>query len=220
MESPTATERRPRRLSRYRELVEDKYGLLSPYRRKFVFEDKETFDYKGWYDSDEEDDVDLQITDVHGTIKRFLQQVRDSGGYDLDCCPPSWFHVPFRPIDLAAAKQNDEAFYKEVIKAAHFAIREINAEMTDKCYEFVEVERVVLTSTWTKLLTFSAKEEVMRNACADFESDSEVEGDASIKTIQAMVHECFDDSLELEQWRFKPLPVNSMEVSVLCPTSN
>lgn len=91
---------------------------------------------------------------------------------------------------------------------------------TDKCYELVDVERVVLTSTWTKLLTFSAKEEVMRNAYADFESDSEVEGDASIKTIQAMVHECFDDSLELEQWRFKPLPVNSMEVSILYPTSN
>ncbi|XP_057785492.1 uncharacterized protein LOC131003043 [Salvia miltiorrhiza] len=205
MESPTATERRPRRLSRYRELVEDKYGLVSPYRRKFVFEDKETFDFKGWYDSDDED-LDDHL-DVHRTIKRFLQQVRESGGYDLDCCPPSWFHVPFRPIDLADAKNNDQPFYNELIKAAHFAINEINAEMTEKCYELVEVERVVLTSTWTKLLTFTAKEEVMRNACADFESDSEVDGDASIKTIQAMVHECFDDSLELEQWRFKPLPL-------------
>lgn len=78
MESPTALERRPLRLSRYRELVEDKYGLLSPYRGKFVFEDKETFDYKGWYDSDKEED-DFQISNAHGTIKRFLQQLRESG---------------------------------------------------------------------------------------------------------------------------------------------
>lgn len=82
---------------------------------------------------------------------------------------------------------------------------------TDRNYELLEVEKVVLTSTWTKLLTFSAKEEVMRNACADFDSDCEVDGDASIKTIQAMVHECFDYSLELEQWRFKPVSL-AMEV--------
>lgn len=50
-------------------------------------------------------------------------------GYDLDCCPPKWFHVPFRPIDVSNAKQNDEDFYKELINAAQFAINEINAEM-------------------------------------------------------------------------------------------
>ncbi|KAH6823531.1 hypothetical protein C2S53_012293 [Perilla frutescens var. hirtella] len=200
MATPTALEIRPRRLSRYRELVEDKYGLLSPYRRKFVFEDKETFDYKGWYDSEEEGD-ELGISDVHGTIKRFLQQVRESGGYDLDCRPPSWFHVPFQPIDLLEAKHNDVNFYNELIKAAQFAIKEINVEMTGKSYELLEVERVVLTSTWTKLLTFTAKEVVTSNAHYDPDID------VSVKTIQATVHECFDYSLELEQWRFKPFPL-------------
>lgn len=70
---------------------------------------------------------------------------------------------------------------------------------SDKSYKLLEIEKVVVTSTWTKLLTFTAKEE---DGCSE---------DGCVKTIQAMVHEDFDYSLELEQWRYKPLPV-AMEV--------
>lgn len=66
-------------------------------------------------------------------------------GYDLDCCPPKWFHVPFRPIDVSNAKQNDEDFYKELINAAQFAINEINAEMVD-IYTYVYISYVVVNS--------------------------------------------------------------------------
>lgn len=76
---------------------------------------------------------------------------------------------------------------------------------SDKYYELVEVEKVVLTSTWTKLLTFTAREKLMSSAHADFD------GHVSIKTIQAMVHEGFDYSLELEQWRYKPLSLAKEE---------
>lgn len=78
---------------------------------------------------------------------------------------------------------------------------------SDKSYKLLEIEKVVVTSTWTKLLTFTAKEEVVSNGC----SDVDVDVDGCVKTIQAMVHEDFDYSLELEQWRYKPLPV-AMEV--------
>lgn len=80
---------------------------------------------------------------------------------------------------------------------------------TDKCYDLLEVQKVVLTSTYSKLLTFTATEQVMTSARADFDSD--VDGHACVKTIQAMVHEGFDYSLELEQWRYKPVNVAKEE---------
>ncbi|KAH6836024.1 hypothetical protein C2S53_002186 [Perilla frutescens var. hirtella] len=175
--------------SRYQAEFHDRYGIVIPYLQKFVFEDKEQFDYGPYYESDE--DI-YGVAEPHETILKYIKQIHDSFGFDVDCRAPSWFDGPFTPVNLAEAKHNMKKTYNDAMESAHFAIREINAETTSgKTYEFVELKKVVLTMNFLRLLTITVKE---------------VDAGAVVRTIQAIVYYHFADGLELDQWRIKSDP--------------
>lgn len=175
-----------------------KYGLVGPYLHKFPFEDREHVPNSEYYDSsDDEDDeywglLKFRPPNAHEVFKRFLKQVRESNGYDVDCCPPPRFFSPFMPKN---PKSKDEGFRNDMMRATQFAIDKINVE-TGKTYVLVEIEKVIDTTSSLLLLTFTVKEE----------ADSDV--DAQLKTLRAMVNEPYSGSLdyELEEWMFKPPP--------------
>ncbi|KAH6755634.1 hypothetical protein C2S53_011201 [Perilla frutescens var. hirtella] len=140
--------------SRYQAEFHDRYGIVIPYLQKFVFEDEEQFDYGPYYESDE--DI-YSVAEPHETILKYIKQIRDSFGFDVDCRAPSWFDGPFTPVNLADAKHNMKKTYNDAMESAHFAIREINAETSGKTYEFVELKKVVLTMNFLRLLTITLK---------------------------------------------------------------
>ncbi|KAH6780426.1 hypothetical protein C2S52_011663 [Perilla frutescens var. hirtella] len=183
--------------SRYEAEFDDRYGIVMPYLRKFVFEDKEEFDYTPYYESDDEDIYG--VAEPHEAILKYLKQIRES------------FLVrrSFHPVNLAEAKLNKKRSYTAVMEAAHFAIREINAETSGKTYKFVELKKAVLTINFLRLLTITVKEvaeDAVKEVVGDTDTNVDVDAGAVVRTIQAIVYFHFADGLELEQWRIKPDP--------------
>ncbi|KAH6789193.1 hypothetical protein C2S51_004199 [Perilla frutescens var. frutescens] len=180
-----------------------KYGLVGPYLQKFAFEDREHVPTSEYYDDSDSDSDSggedpaiwrkLRITNAHEVVKRFLKQVRESNGYDVDCVPPRRFFSPFVPKD---PNTKDELFRSIMMRAIHFAIGKINVE-TGKNYEFVKVENSVYTTSFLFLLTFTVKD------CVD----------SSLETLRAMVKVpyCDEEDYTLEEWMFKPLPPTATE---------
>lgn len=174
-----------------------KYGLVAPFLQKFPFEDREHVPNSEYYDSsDEDDDSDedyyglraFRPPNAHEVVLKFLKQVRESNGYDVDCCPPPRFFSPFVP--LGPNIEND-AYRNMVIGAAHFAIYKINVE-TKKNYVFVKLDNVVGTTCSLILLTFSVKEEG---------------ADSELIALRAMLNVPYGTlDYELEEWMFKPPP--------------
>lgn len=81
----------------------------------------------------------------------------------------------------------------------------------------MDVEKVVETLNFMMFFTFTAKEVVLdpdANVHVDADADAIAHPDANVhvdaaavKTFQAMVYVPLFADLELEEWRFKPLPV-------------
>ncbi|KAH6791700.1 hypothetical protein C2S52_002177 [Perilla frutescens var. hirtella] len=174
---------------------EDKYGMVLPYLQKFEFEDEGDFDPKeyceNYCDTDDEEDI-YEVANPRETLFKYVNQIRNSFGFDVDCVAPSWFNGSFTPVDLSMADNLGSIF-----NGANFAIKEISDE-TNETYALVELEKAVLTRNRIMLLTLSTKKVVgNRNTNAD----------AAMETIQAMVCRESDGSFELDQWRIKPAPV-------------
>ncbi|KAH6825524.1 hypothetical protein C2S53_007191 [Perilla frutescens var. hirtella] len=179
-----------------------KYGLVGPYLRKFAFEDREHVPASEYYDNSDSDSdcedrpawVKLRDPNAHDVVKRFLQQVRESNGYDVDCFPPPKLWSPFLPTK---PDTKDERTRSILMRAIHFAVGKINAE-TGKNYEFVKVENAVFTRSSLFLLTFTVKDHCV---------------DSSLETLRAMVFIPYNDKEEytLEEWMYKPLPATATE---------
>ncbi|CAA0834574.1 Pleckstrin homology (PH) domain superfamily protein [Striga hermonthica] len=174
-------------------LDDDRWGLFVPYKRKFWFE-KNGYDVSESYFYQNGEEIKPNTIEL---VKRFLKQVRESRGYDVDCYPPPMFESPFEPLPLEEMHQGtsnyDKFGYARVVEAAELTIQNI-CEETGHRYKLVKVERavLVLTRPWVYLLTLTA----------------EVDG-GPVQTIQAEVWYSIHDHPVLQEWRFKPLPAQN-----------
>ncbi|XP_042047038.1 uncharacterized protein LOC121792955 [Salvia splendens] len=132
---------------------EDIYNLFQRYNGKMPFED-ETYDptRNDDYSSEEDGEMwegignDAMVEDTEKdtcdreTILKYISQVRNSFGFDVDVRLPSWLlsYLKFLPADVS-----DPIYHDHVHRAARFAIEEINVDMESKTYEFVEIAKAV-----------------------------------------------------------------------------
>ncbi|CAA0809364.1 Pleckstrin homology (PH) domain superfamily protein [Striga hermonthica] len=166
-------------------LDDDRWGLFVPYKRKFWFE-KNDYDVPESYFYRPGEKIQPNTIEL---VKKFLKQVRESRGYDVDCYPPPMFESPFSPLPLEEMRNSDKHGYARVVRAAESAIQNICQE-TGHRYKLVKVERAVfvLTSPWMYFFTLTAKED-----------------GGPVQTIQAEVFYSIDGHPVLQEWRFKPL---------------
>ncbi|GER42540.1 OSBP(oxysterol binding protein)-related protein2B [Striga asiatica] len=92
--------------------------------------------------------------------KRFLEQMRSSWGYDLDCDPPHWFGCSIYPIVLEDAAEAEEAAQAE--EAARWAISRVNkvaGEMgkIDMMLELKSLDKAVRGCFSVYLVSFTVK---------------------------------------------------------------
>ncbi|XP_047974351.1 uncharacterized protein LOC125216637 [Salvia hispanica] len=121
---------------------------------------------------------------------KYLRQVRNSGGFDVDVIIPAWLRhgCPYlQPLQLSRPGLRQIAY-----KLAKFAIKEINVDMKSKAFKLVEVVKAVTTDMCHALayLTLAVKKK----------------GATSTLTIQAIVF-CPRPGLDpwdLRQWMVKP----------------
>ncbi|GER50824.1 RanBP1 domain-containing protein [Striga asiatica] len=174
-------------------LDDDRWGLFVPYKRKFWFE-KNDYDVPESYFYQNGEEIHPNTIEL---VKRFLKQVRESRGYDVDCYPPPMFKSPFSPLPLEMMRQGtcniDKCGYARVVGAAELAIQNI-CEETGHRYKLVKVERAVrvLTRPGVYFLTLTAEED-----------------GGPVQTIQAAVYYSIEDHPVLQEWRFKPLPAQN-----------
>ncbi|GER50978.1 RanBP1 domain-containing protein [Striga asiatica] len=141
-------------------LDDDRWGLFVPYKRKFWFE-KNDYDVPESYFYQNGEEIQPNTIEL---VKRFLKQVRESRGYDVDCYPPPMFKSPFSPLPLERMRQGtsyiDTCGYARVVGAAELAIQDI-CEETGHRYKLVKVERavMVLTRPGVYFLTLTAEED-------------------------------------------------------------
>ncbi|CAI9090944.1 OLC1v1025842C1 [Oldenlandia corymbosa var. corymbosa] len=114
---------------------------------------------------DENSDWTPQLVHYSGKIrkmmnkvaKRFIRQIKNSRGYDLDVLPPECMFCPLIP-ELWFKKSL--SMYAKVKNATQFVIKTgLNRDKTHKPYELVDIKKVVSTGGyWHLLLTFTVKE--------------------------------------------------------------
>ncbi|GER38817.1 4-diphosphocytidyl-2-C-methyl-D-erythritolkinase [Striga asiatica] len=169
-------------------LDDDRWGLFVKYKRKFWFEEKD-YDVPESYFYQNGEEIQPNTIEL---VKRFLKQVRESRGYDVDCCPPRMFENPFLPLPLEEMRKGtrdiDKFGYARVVEAAECAIQKISEE-TSHSYKLVQVEKAVETAASVLFMTLTAEEE----------------DGGSEKTIQAAVYHPLGGSPVLREWRFKPI---------------
>ncbi|KAG6434949.1 hypothetical protein SASPL_106594 [Salvia splendens] len=187
----------------------DRYNLFQRYNGKMPFED-ETYDptRNDDYSSEEdgkgnlhmlegmEDETgnDAMVEDTEEdtcdreTILKYISQVRNSFGFDVDVRLPSWLvsYLKFVPADVS-----DPIYHDHVHRAARFAIEEINVDLESKTYEFVEIAKAVYVYNPGMLMFLTL---VVKKA--------EAEGAATM-TIQAIVNQPIAKPFKLDQWMFK-----------------
>ncbi|CAA0834573.1 Pleckstrin homology (PH) domain superfamily protein [Striga hermonthica] len=174
-------------------LDDDRWGLFVPYKRKFWFE-KNDYDVPESYFYQNGEKIKPNTIEL---VKRFLKQVRESRGYDVDCYPPSMFESPFSPMPLEEMRQSTcnirKTGYARVVRAAELAIQNI-CEETGHRYKLVKVERAIciLTRPGVYFLTLTAEED-----------------GGPVQTIQAQVYYSIEDHPVLHEWRFKPIPAQN-----------
>ncbi|GFP85420.1 hypothetical protein PHJA_000685700 [Phtheirospermum japonicum] len=184
------------------------YGLIHPFIDQLWFEGRTDVDESEFYDSDDSLDT-YRIPNPQETLNRFLKQVRESRGYDVDVMVPRRFGSYLCPIDL---KMMECDSYRDVVmRGLNTAMENINAESekeTGKTYEFVEFKKIVEGYPFIYLLTFTAR----------------VRDTNVVKTLQAMVYAPHFEEPEFFEWRVKPDPsatearlafVDSLSLSVL-----
>ncbi|KAG6400418.1 hypothetical protein SASPL_137249 [Salvia splendens] len=168
----------------------DFFGLLSIYKKKMIFE-KEDFDPMVDYVASDDDEEDINDMKEHPydreAVLKYISQVRNSGGFDVDVHIPGWLHaglVNFFPNMMSYPNQRDFIY-----KLAQVAIDEIKKS---KSFELVEVVKAVSSNPCYGLvyLTLAVKKDGG-------------EGEEAA-TIQAIVNCHWDSPLELKEWRVKP----------------
>ncbi|GER38815.1 XH/XS domain-containing protein [Striga asiatica] len=172
-------------------LDDDRWGLFVKYKHKFWFEENDYDVPESYFYYQTGEKIQPNTIEL---VKRFLKQVRESRGYDVDCCPPRMFESPFAPLSLEEMRQGtsdiDKFGYATVVEAAECAIQKISEE-TGHSYKLVKVEKAVLTTASVVFLTLTAEED-----------------GGPVQTIQAAVYEPRGGYLVLQEWRFKPLPAH------------
>ncbi|KAG6438263.1 hypothetical protein SASPL_103200 [Salvia splendens] len=190
----------------------DKYGLLERYKGKMAFEydDYDPARKDENYDSDEAEPViymgepgveieskeiknDDEIKEIEKdpydreTVLKYISQVRNSFGFDVDVRVPSWLmhYLSFIPIDLSYTNDHDRMYM-----AAKFAIGEINVDMKSKTFELVDVAKAVVVYAPRSLLFLTI----------DVKKVKEEEA----ACIQAIVYRPKPNTFKLHQWKVKP----------------
>ncbi|KAL6544583.1 hypothetical protein OROMI_023445 [Orobanche minor] len=132
-------------------------------------------------------------SEKYDLIKRFIQQVRNSRGYDVDCIPPGLLLSPFVPYSY----EECDFLFEKLEKMNKFVIQKINARAERHGEKYVYHKLLKLVSVKTKwrtyCISFTAKE-VRPNPDIDV-----------VKTVQALVF--FKGPyyvFQLLEWRFKP----------------
>ncbi|GER51012.1 ATP-dependent dethiobiotin synthetase BioD 2 [Striga asiatica] len=105
-------------------LDDDRWGLFVMYKRKFWFEEND-YDVPESYFYQNGEEIKPNTIEL---VKKFLKQVRESRGYDVDCYPPPMFESPFSPLPLEEMRNSDKRGYARVVGAAKLAIQNICQE--------------------------------------------------------------------------------------------
>ncbi|CAH9124777.1 unnamed protein product [Cuscuta epithymum] len=175
-------------------------GVEKRFCRKYSFEDDESkFDPGRFYGRDP---LDVPVEEPEVTFEefmRFLKQVRESKGYDVDCqvpiCSMGRGNI-FIPItDLPELPSSDPDFYQDaVLSPVLLAIQHIN-QATGKNYKLLEIIKAVETSTYKVYVTFTAKEA---------EDDDEAAAPTTFQAIVCTPPGSWPKVGPLLEWRFKP----------------
>ncbi|XP_047975733.1 uncharacterized protein LOC125218159 [Salvia hispanica] len=165
--------------------------LLRRFKNKMVFEDEDFDLMRDYCDSDEDydmvEEMKRSLPFDKGPVVEYINQVRNSGGFDVDVKLPRWLDVGWDFINLPLAESRDEVYER-----ANLAINEINVDMKSKAFELVEVVKAVMSKPIFQLSFFTlAVKEVGAAA-------------TNILTIQAIVYHPFNAPWKLREWRFKP----------------
>ncbi|XP_047982844.1 uncharacterized protein LOC125223567 isoform X2 [Salvia hispanica] len=165
--------------------------LLRRFKNKMIFEDEDFDLMRDYCDSDEDYDMKEEMKRSlpfdKGPVVEYINQVRNSGGFDVDVKLPRWLDVGWDFINLPVAESRDEVYER-----AKLAIDEINVDMKSKAFELVEVVKAVMSKLIFQLsfLTLAVKEV---GAAA-----------TNTLTVQAIVYHPFNAPWKLREWRFKP----------------
>ncbi|XP_042047036.1 uncharacterized protein LOC121792953 [Salvia splendens] len=188
---------------------DDRYGLFELYKGKMPFEDETYVPARNDYSSEEDGEMwegignegmgdeignDAMVEDTEKdtcdreTILKYISQVRNSFGFDVDVRLPSWLvsYLKFLPADVS-----DPIYHDHMHRAARFAIEEINVDMESKTYEFVEIAKAVYVFNPGMLMFLTL---VVKKV--------EAEGAATM-TIQAIVNQPITKPFKLDQWKVK-----------------
>ncbi|XP_047953337.1 uncharacterized protein LOC125199319 [Salvia hispanica] len=173
----------------------DFFGLLRIYQKEMIFE-REDYDPMVDYSPSDYDDEELKEMEEYPydreAVLKYITQVRNSGGFDVDVYIPAWLHmnlVNFMPVEMS-----DPGERALMYKLAKVAIDEINVDMKSKTFELVEVVNAVATANCIALayLTLAVKRVGVKQE------------EAATITIQAIVNFHWDSPFDLRQWRVKP----------------
>ncbi|GER50821.1 ATPase associated with various cellularactivities [Striga asiatica] len=173
-----------------------RWGLFVPYKRKFFFEEND-YDVSEYYFYLPGEEIRPNTIEL---VKRFLKQVRESRGYDVDCYPPLRLESPFMPLQLEELRQSkrdiDQRCYANIVEAAESAIQKIIEETQGDHYKLVKIEKAVLTRILLMFLTLTVKDV------------------GPVQTVQAAVYCPIGKVPVVHEWRFKPLPATSDDMLI------
>ncbi|KAL8484767.1 hypothetical protein ACS0TY_027174 [Phlomoides rotata] len=133
-----------------------KYGMINRYMRKFKWEDDPDDETITEYSSDEDEDGNRRKhVYTRSSMKKFLQQVRYTRGYDLDIWPPNCLDSPFDLVTSDELKCDEYQLQLNI--AIELLIDHIN-DKTGKVYKYVDTLKFVDSTNRVYLMTFTAKE--------------------------------------------------------------
>ncbi|XP_047954972.1 uncharacterized protein LOC125201092 [Salvia hispanica] len=172
-------------------------GLLHFFKSKMIFE-KEDFDLlRDYCDSDVDDDDVIEekrqsVPFDKGPVLKYISQVRNSGGFDVDVKLHRWLDLGWFFIHLPLC---DPQRHYYVYERAKLAIHEINIDMKSKTFELVKIVNAVKTRSAESLMFLTLA--VKKVGAAEEDTTDAI-------TIQAIVHDPFYAPWELKEWRVKP----------------
>ncbi|XP_047983210.1 uncharacterized protein LOC125223909 [Salvia hispanica] len=141
-------------------------------------------------DTDMKEEMKRSLPFDNEPVLKYISQVRNSGGFDVDVKLPRWLELGWNFIHLPVAENRDELY-----ELAKLAIDEINVDMKSKTFELVEVVKAVQSRPIFELMFLTLA--VKRVEAEEAATNNNI-------TIQAIVSDPFNAPTELKEWRFKP----------------
>ncbi|XP_042017866.1 uncharacterized protein LOC121765720 [Salvia splendens] len=119
--------------------------LLLRFKNKMIFENEDFDLMRDYCDSDEDYDMKEEVKRSlpfdKGPVLEYINQVRNSGGFDVDVKLPRWLDVGWDFIHLPITESRRDYLYAQ----ANLAIDEINVDLESKAFELVQVVKAVMS---------------------------------------------------------------------------